>query len=200
MAAATAVLAGVLMWLLGVPFAGPLAVVVLLGAFVPVCRASADAHSSSSRSPWATRGSRARARPARPSSSSARSPSSGRSRGSRRDVVSTCTRSSPWSGCRSDSRPLGSAASSSSCRCSPSPRRRPASSSRPSAANRSRRSRRRDSRRRRRRRRPTRRLRAPTTSGLVPVWLDRLGQWSWRSLIVAALFLVVAQVALLFPG
>ena len=36
--------------------------------------------------------------------------------------------------------------------------------------------------------------------GLVPVWLDRLGQWSWRSLIVAALFLVVAQVALLFPG
>jgi putative heme transporter len=38
------------------------------------------------------------------------------------------------------------------------------------------------------------------TSGLVPVWLDRLGQWSWRSLIVAALFLVAAQVALLFPG
>jgi predicted PurR-regulated permease PerM len=38
------------------------------------------------------------------------------------------------------------------------------------------------------------------SSSLVPVWLDRLGQWSWRSLIVAALFLVVAQVALLFPG
>jgi predicted PurR-regulated permease PerM len=38
------------------------------------------------------------------------------------------------------------------------------------------------------------------TSGLVPVWLDRLGQWSWRSLIVAALFIVVAQVALLFPA
>ena len=40
----------------------------------------------------------------------------------------------------------------------------------------------------------------PKTSGMVPVWLDRLGQWSWRSLIVAAMFLVVAQVALLFPG
>ena len=39
-----------------------------------------------------------------------------------------------------------------------------------------------------------------TTSGPVPVWLDRLGQWSWRSLIVAAMFLVVAEVALLFPG
>ncbi len=38
------------------------------------------------------------------------------------------------------------------------------------------------------------------TSGLVPVWLDRLGQWSWRSLIVAAMFIVAAQVALLFPG
>ncbi len=38
------------------------------------------------------------------------------------------------------------------------------------------------------------------TSGLVPVWLDRLGQWSWRSLIVAALFLVATQVALLFPA
>ncbi len=35
--------------------------------------------------------------------------------------------------------------------------------------------------------------------GLVPIWLDRLGQWSWRSLIVAVLFVVVAQVALLFP-
>ncbi len=39
-----------------------------------------------------------------------------------------------------------------------------------------------------------------TTSGPVPVWLDRLGQWSWRSLIVAAMFLVVTEVALLFPG
>jgi predicted PurR-regulated permease PerM len=39
-----------------------------------------------------------------------------------------------------------------------------------------------------------------TSSGGVPVWLDRLGQWSWRSLIVAAMFFVVAQVALLFPG
>ena len=35
MAAATALLAAVLMWLLGVPLAGPLAVVALLGAFVP---------------------------------------------------------------------------------------------------------------------------------------------------------------------
>ena len=41
---------------------------------------------------------------------------------------------------------------------------------------------------------------AAVRSGLVPVWLDRLGQWSWRSLVVAALFLVVAQVALLFPA
>jgi predicted PurR-regulated permease PerM len=41
---------------------------------------------------------------------------------------------------------------------------------------------------------------AAATGGLVPVWLDRLGQWSWRSLIVAALFIVVAQVALLFPA
>jgi predicted PurR-regulated permease PerM len=41
---------------------------------------------------------------------------------------------------------------------------------------------------------------ATAESGSVPVWLDRLGQWSWRSLIVAALFLVVAQVALRFPG
>jgi putative heme transporter len=41
---------------------------------------------------------------------------------------------------------------------------------------------------------------ASATSGLVPVWLDRLGQWSWRALIVAAMFLVVAQVALLFPA
>ena len=35
LAAATALLAAVLMWLLGVPLAGPLAVVALLGAFVP---------------------------------------------------------------------------------------------------------------------------------------------------------------------
>jgi predicted PurR-regulated permease PerM len=41
---------------------------------------------------------------------------------------------------------------------------------------------------------------SPTTSGLVPVWLDRLGQWSWRSLIVAAMFLIAAEVALLFPA
>ena len=34
-AAATALMAGVAMWALGVPFAGPLAVVVLIGAFVP---------------------------------------------------------------------------------------------------------------------------------------------------------------------
>ena len=38
------------------------------------------------------------------------------------------------------------------------------------------------------------------SDGLVPVWLDRLGQWSWRALVVAALFVIVAQVALLFPG
>jgi predicted PurR-regulated permease PerM len=34
----------------------------------------------------------------------------------------------------------------------------------------------------------------------VPVWLDRLGQWSWRALVAAALFLVVTQVALQFPA
>ena len=39
----------------------------------------------------------------------------------------------------------------------------------------------------------------PASDGLVPVWLDRLGQWSWRALVVAALFVIVAQVALLFP-
>ncbi len=38
------------------------------------------------------------------------------------------------------------------------------------------------------------------SDGLVPVWLDRLGQWSWRALVVAALFVIVAQVALLFPA
>jgi predicted PurR-regulated permease PerM len=41
---------------------------------------------------------------------------------------------------------------------------------------------------------------APATSEMVPVWLDRLGQWSWRALVVAALFALVTQVALLFPG
>ncbi len=41
---------------------------------------------------------------------------------------------------------------------------------------------------------------APASDGLVPVWLDRLGQWSWRALVVAALFVIVAQAALLFPG
>src|SRR5688572_10171035 len=40
---------------------------------------------------------------------------------------------------------------------------------------------------------------SPASSGLVPVWLDRLGQWSWRALVVAALFAVVAEAALLFP-
>ena len=40
----------------------------------------------------------------------------------------------------------------------------------------------------------------PASDGLVPVWLDRLGQWSWRALVVAALFVIVAQVALLFPA
>ncbi len=34
----------------------------------------------------------------------------------------------------------------------------------------------------------------------VPVWLDRLGQWSWRSLIVVALSIIVIQAALLLPG
>ena len=41
---------------------------------------------------------------------------------------------------------------------------------------------------------------SPASSGLVPVWLDRLGQWSWRALVVAALFAVVAEAALLFPA
>jgi predicted PurR-regulated permease PerM len=35
---------------------------------------------------------------------------------------------------------------------------------------------------------------------VVPVWLDRLGQWSWRGLIVVALFVIAAQVALLVPA
>ena len=41
---------------------------------------------------------------------------------------------------------------------------------------------------------------ASATSDLVPVWLDRLGQWSWRALVIAALFVLVTQVALLFPA
>ena len=36
--------------------------------------------------------------------------------------------------------------------------------------------------------------------GDVPVWLDRLAQWSWRALVVAVLFGVLAQIALQFPG
>jgi predicted PurR-regulated permease PerM len=35
---------------------------------------------------------------------------------------------------------------------------------------------------------------------VVPVWLDRLGQWSWRGLVVVALFVIAAQVALFVPA
>jgi predicted PurR-regulated permease PerM len=34
----------------------------------------------------------------------------------------------------------------------------------------------------------------------VPAWLDRLGQWSWRCLVVVAVGAVVAQVAVQVPG
>lgn len=35
--------------------------------------------------------------------------------------------------------------------------------------------------------------------GLVPIWLDRLGQWSWRGLVVASLLFVAIQVAVAIP-
>ncbi len=35
--------------------------------------------------------------------------------------------------------------------------------------------------------------------GLVPIWLDRLGQWSWRGLVIASLLFVAIQVAVAIP-
>ena len=181
LAAATALLAAVLMWLLGVPLAGPLAVVALLGAFVPyigqaltmlliatIALASVGVVPALLFVALFIVGSIFLER---------------RLARFMRGAVSTYIPSSPWSGCPSVTRRVGSAASSSSCRCSPSLRRPPASSSGP---------------------RPRTHRRACRARDLCdirsgPGWLDRLGQWSWRSLIVAALFLVVAQVALLFP-
>jgi predicted PurR-regulated permease PerM len=40
---------------------------------------------------------------------------------------------------------------------------------------------------------------APVRPG-VPVWLDRLGQWSWRGLVVIAMLSVVVAAALRIPG
>ena len=35
--------------------------------------------------------------------------------------------------------------------------------------------------------------------GLVPTWLDRLGQWSWRGLVIVGLLFVAIQVAVAIP-
>jgi predicted PurR-regulated permease PerM len=40
---------------------------------------------------------------------------------------------------------------------------------------------------------------APGSSGLVPVWLDRLAQWSWRSLVVTMVLLVAIAAAVTVP-
>jgi predicted PurR-regulated permease PerM len=41
---------------------------------------------------------------------------------------------------------------------------------------------------------------ATVVEGDVPIWLDRLAQWSWRGLIVAGLIWLVIQVSILLPG
>jgi predicted PurR-regulated permease PerM len=38
-----------------------------------------------------------------------------------------------------------------------------------------------------------------TARGLVPTWLDRLGQWSWRGLVIVGLAYVAIQVAVAIP-
>ena len=38
-----------------------------------------------------------------------------------------------------------------------------------------------------------------TERGLVPTWLDRLGQWSWRGLVIVGLGFVAIQVAVAIP-
>ena len=40
---------------------------------------------------------------------------------------------------------------------------------------------------------------ARTANGMVPTWLDRLGQWSWRGLVVLGILGVVVQVAVAIP-
>ena len=40
---------------------------------------------------------------------------------------------------------------------------------------------------------------APDSNGLVPVWLDRLAQWSWRSLVVVLVVLVAIAAAVTVP-
>lgn len=40
----------------------------------------------------------------------------------------------------------------------------------------------------------------PVAAGGVPVWLDRLAQWSWRGLVAIALVWVVIQVIVAVPG
>jgi predicted PurR-regulated permease PerM len=37
-------------------------------------------------------------------------------------------------------------------------------------------------------------------TGLVPVWLDRVAQWSWRALVVAAMVALLIQLAVAVPG
>jgi putative heme transporter len=39
----------------------------------------------------------------------------------------------------------------------------------------------------------------PVRPSIVPIWLDRLGQWSWRALVVVALLLVVIATAIRLP-
>jgi predicted PurR-regulated permease PerM len=40
---------------------------------------------------------------------------------------------------------------------------------------------------------------APDEDGAVPVWLDRLGQWSWRGLVVFGLVWLVIQILIAMP-
>jgi predicted PurR-regulated permease PerM len=42
--------------------------------------------------------------------------------------------------------------------------------------------------------------RETSTSNLVPTWLDRLAQWSWRGLIIAALIAIAISAAVAVPG
>jgi putative heme transporter len=209
MAAATAVLAGIAMWLLGVPLAGPLAVVVLLGAFVPYVGRSLTAFVIVAIA-WATRGAapafvllavfvigsivldRTLARLAsgrrlelHPILAVVGLPLGLAAGGFGGLVVILPMLAFAQTAARVIITALGrepialppAKVSSSMGATTQSTSMEATSTPEP-----------------------------PTTpgssmsSGLVPVWLDRLGQWSWRSLIVAALFLVVAQVALLFPA
>jgi putative heme transporter len=46
----------------------------------------------------------------------------------------------------------------------------------------------------------TARREVAAAGSLVPVWLDRLAQWAWRGLVVVGVAFIVIRAALLFPG